>query len=347
MNFDSILNFIIDSGYLPHAVICVGIRREIAKRKAEIAAKSLAALLDHKTKFVQELRSLPIAVETGAANAQHYEVPAAVMATFLGPRMKYSCCLFSEGAKTLAEAEDAMLQTYVDRMDIKDGMTILDLGCGWGSGVIYFVEHFPSSKIIGFLNSKSQKEYIDEEAHSRGFKNIEVIIGDVVNYEFEHESVDRMLSVEMFEHMKNYDELMAKVVRCLKPGGKILIQVFAHKDTPYHFEDGWMSTHFFTGGLMPSSDLLLYFQKDLTILNHWWISGKNYNKTSKHWIAKFISCKKELWPHLIEAYGAKNANTWFNRWKVYHMACAEMFATNKYNTYGTCHLIFGKKSFSS
>jgi cation-transporting P-type ATPase 13A2 len=329
-----------------------------------IRQSSLADAYENKMKYVELLRSRPIAIETDAANEQHYEVGTGVLEACLGPRMKYSCCLYPKGSETLAQAEMAMLETYIVKADLKDGQDILDLGCGWGSGALYYAEMFPNSRITALSNSRTQKEYIDAQAKSKGFKNLTAVTGNVADHEFTPESFDRVVSIEMFEHMKNYEALMAKVAHWLRPGGKLFVHIFAHKTSPYDFEDGWMSTHFFTGGTMPSADLLLYFQGDLNIKKQWWVSGKHYAKTCevsliplpnlkseaqmltivvhKDWLSKMNASKKQIWPHLEETYGKEKTAMWFYRWQIFYMACAELFAFEGGDTWGVVHYLFEK-----
>ncbi|KAK6833973.1 methyltransferase domain-containing protein [Apiospora arundinis] len=336
------LDAILDSGVLPHFVIRRGIRRQLAQRIAEIATESQAAACERKMGYLELLRTRPIAVETATANEQHYEVGTGVLEAMLGPRMKYSACLYEKGSETLGMAEVAMLRSYLDKAQLQDGQRILDLGCGWGSGALYYAEMLPKSKVTAFSNSKTQKEYIDAQAKEKGLKNLKVITGDVADYEFKKESFDRIVSIEMFEHMKNYELLMAKCARALKPGGKLFVHIFAHKDTPYDFESGWMTTHFFTGGTMPSADLLLYFQRELKIEKQWWVNGMHYSKTCEHWLANMWTNKKKLWPHLVETYGEAQANTWWNRWQIFYMACSELFAYEGGDTWGVNHYLFEK-----
>ncbi|KAG9247880.1 cyclopropane-fatty-acyl-phospholipid synthase-like protein [Calycina marina] len=338
MNYD----WVLDGGYLPNFVIRRGIRLQLADRIAKIHSTSLSGAYEKKMSYVSLLRTRPIAIETAAANEQHYEVGTGVLAACLGPRMKYSCCLYSKGGETLAQAEVAMLETYVVKAQLKDGMSILDLGCGWGSCALYLADIFPNSKITAFSNSRTQKEYIDAKAQEKGFRNLTVITGDVVDYEFEKESFDRVVSIELFEHMKNYELLMAKVSRALKPRGKLFIHIFAHKTTPYSFEEGWMSTHFFSGGTMPSADLLLFFQKDLKIETQWWVNGKHYAKTCEDWLSKMVASKKEIYPHLTETYGDQNTAMWYYRWQIFYLACAELFAYEGGDTWGVSHYLFEK-----
>lgn len=195
-------------------------------------------------------------------------------------------------------------------------------------------------------NSKTQKQHIDSEASKKGLSNLEVVTADIATYSFAgtplEGAFDRVLSIELFEHMKNYELLLAKVNTLLKPSGKLFVHLFAHKDTPYDFESGWMTEHFFTGGTMPSADLMLYFQRDLQVKQQWWVSGQHYAKTSNDWLKKMTASRKEIWPHLEATYGKDEALRWFHRWQVFYMACAELFAYDGGDTWGVCHYLFEK-----
>jgi cyclopropane fatty-acyl-phospholipid synthase-like methyltransferase len=334
---------LLDNGYLPHAVIRVGIRQQLAQRISLIASTSLSAAYERKMSYVAALRTRPIAIHTATANTQHYEVGTSVLAGMLGPRMKYSACLYPTGKESLAQAEVAMLESYVAKADLRDGQEILDLGCGWGSATLYLAEKFPGARITGFSNSRTQREFILAQAEAKGLKNVQVITGDVVEHEFEAEKYDRVVSIELFEHMKNYASLLAKVSRALKPGGYLFVHIFAHRTSPYDFEDGWMSTHFFTGGTMPSADLLLYFQQDLAVQQQWWVSGTHYARTCEDWLSKMLREKKSVWEGLVQTYGQAEVLRWWNRWQVFYMACAELFAYNGGEEWGVVHYLFQKK----
>ncbi|KAK4991595.1 hypothetical protein LTR66_006515 [Elasticomyces elasticus] len=298
--------------------------------------------------YVDALRTRPIAIETAAANEQHYEVGTGVLSACLGPRMKYSCCLYPKGGETLAQAEMAMLESYVEKAQLRDGMRVFDLGCGWGSLSLYLAEIFPNSRITAFSNSRTQKQYIDAQAASKSLKNLDVVTGDIATFDFSGSApdlvgaFDRVLSIELFEHMKNYQLLLAKVSTLLRPGGKCFVHIFAHRDAPYDFEEGWMTKFFFTGGTMPSADLLLWFQEDLRLKRMWWVNGKHYAKTCEDWLAKMLAHKREIWPHLQATYGTESVVTWWNRWQIFYMACAELFAYDGGETWGVCHYLFEK-----
>ncbi|CZR57389.1 related to N-methyltransferase [Phialocephala subalpina] len=291
--------WILDGGYLPHSIVRWGTRQLLKARRAELSKRPLTEATDEKLSYIAKLRTQPIAIETKAANEQQCGVGTGVFAAFLGPRMKYSCSLFPTGKETLAEAETAMLQEYIPKAELKDGIRILDLGSGKGSATLYFAEQLPAS------NRSKRRDKIS--------KNVEVITGDIADYEFEPEQFDRVVSVELFEHMKNYELLMAKVAASLKPGGKLFVHLFSHRNTPYDFEDGWMARHLFTGGTMPFADLLLYFQRDLQLQKQWWVSELHYSKTLQGWLSALISNKEQVWSHLVESYGESDTATWYNQ----------------------------------
>ncbi|KAF2638932.1 S-adenosyl-L-methionine-dependent methyltransferase [Massarina eburnea CBS 473.64] len=335
---------LLDAGYLPHAVIRLGIRRQLAQRLQEISTTSLTAGYESKMRYVDLLRTRPIAIETKTANSQHYEVGTGVLTGMLGPRMKYSACLYENGKETLGEAEEKMLELYVERAGLRDGMSVLDLGCGWGSASLFLAARFPNSRITGFSNSRTQKQHIDSAAASKGLTNLTVITGDVVDYEFEAGAYDRVVSIELFEHMKNYELLMGKMCGALKPGGKLFIHIFCHRETPYDFEGGWMGEYFFTGGTMPSADLLHFFQRHLSLEKQWWVNGQHYAQTCEDWLSKMLASKADIWPHLVETYGQDGVVTWWNRWQIFYMACAELFKWEGGDTWGVTHLLFEKKA---
>ncbi|GAM86778.1 hypothetical protein ANO11243_047980 [Dothideomycetidae sp. 11243] len=347
---DSLVNLLLDNGVLPFPVIRQGIRAQLRSRIAEIKSTSLSAAYETKMSYIDLLRTRPIAVETAKANDQHYEVGTGVLQACLGPRMKYSCCrYYDDSGKTLdglgEGAEEAMLDSYVVKAGLEDGQRVFDLGCGWGSLALYVAERFRKSKVTAFSNSRTQKLYIDAQAKEKGLANLEVVTGDIATWEVPQDrggKYDRVLSVEMFEHMKNYALLLKKVSDLLRPRGKAFVHLFAHKDMPYDFESGWMTEHFFTGGTMPSLDLLSFFQDDLSLRKMWYVNGKNYARTCEDWLAKMNQSKEQIWPHLEETYGKDKARMWFYRWQVFYAACAELFAYDKGEVWGVGLYLFEK-----
>lgn len=335
----------LDAGYIPIPVLRYGIRGQLQVRINENTYKNVEDALQSKLDFVKLLRERPIAINTEDANKQHYEVSTEFIQMCLGPRMKYSCCLFPTGRETLAEAEELMLDLYVKRAELKTGMKILDLGCGWGSLSLYLAEKFPGCEITSLSNSRTQKLFIDEQARQKGFKNLTVVTGDVKDHEFPADSFDRVMSIEMFEHMKNYSFLLRKVSKWLRDEGKLFVHIFCHKAQPYDYKegDGWMTDYFFTGGTMPSADLFLYFQDDLAIERHWAVNGRHYAQTCEEWLKLQLKHKKEAYPHLERTYGKGEETRWFNRWIVFYLACAELFAWDNGNEWYVCHYLFNKK----
>ena len=324
------INDLLARGVLPDFLIRFGIRRRLAETLREnvlpTAEAQQAAIMAH----VEDLRRSPIAIHTDAANEQHYEVPAEFYSYCLGARRKYSSAWFDSPDDTLAEAEERMLRLTCERAGLADGQRILELGCGWGSLSLWMAEHYPKAEITVVSNSASQKAYIDGVAAEKGFTNLTVRTANMIHYEGEGDAVfDRVVSVEMFEHMKNYAKLMGRIARWLKPGGSLFVHIFTHRVAAYHYEvrsdDDWMSKYFFTGGQMPSDDLLLYFQDDLRIREHWNVSGHHYQLTSECWLKNMDAHREQIMPLFEKTYGADQAERWWHYWRVFYMACAELW----------------------
>ncbi|MCS6779828.1 MAG: cyclopropane-fatty-acyl-phospholipid synthase family protein [Geminicoccaceae bacterium] len=313
-----------ETGILPDSMIRIGIRRMLARRLEE----ELAALAE-RARWRASLAQAPITIHADAANAQHYELPTAFFEKVLGPRLKYSSCLWPEGVADLATAEEAMLALTSERAEIEDGQRILELGCGWGSLCLYLAERFPAARITALSNSRSQRAFIEARARERGLANLEVVTGDIAAFDTD-ERFDRVVSVEMFEHVRNHRELFRRIGRWLVPGGKLFVHVFAHRNFAYPFEDEgpatWMARYFFTGGLMPSLCLLPEAAEGILELDaRWTVAGTHYQKTLEAWLARQDSAREELLPLMAATYGAKDARLWFQRWRIFFMACAELF----------------------
>ena len=341
-----------ERGYFPDTLARAGMRSLMRRRLVDEADHDGEVRSQRFNRFLDELRASPIAVETRAANEQHYEVPAEFFHLHLGPRLKYSCCLYPTGRETLAQAGEAMLALYAERAGLRDGMRILDLGCGWGSLSLWLAEKYPNSHIVGLSNSHGQREFIQARAAERGFGNLTILTGNVVDFDFPAQGVqaqfDRVMSIEMFEHMKNYGLLLAKISRWLQPQGRLFVHIFVHKLLAYHFEvqgqSDWMSQHFFTGGTMPSENLLLNFQDDLCLERQWWVGGQHYEKTSNHWLEGMDAQKGAIMKVFRAGYGEAEAAIWFQRWRMFYMAVAELFGYAGGNEWGVAHYLFAPRA---
>ncbi len=337
---------LMEQGLVPDSLIRMGIRR-LSKLRLETHC-NFKVEQQHEAimKHISQLNSSAIAEATREANEQHYELPADFFNLALGKRRKYSACYWPSHVHTLNEAEVESLKQISSRAELKNGQSILELGCGWGSWTLWMAEHYPDSKITAVSNSSSQKKFIDGECQRLGFKNVQIITADINQFQAT-ETFDRIVSVEMFEHVRNYKSLMNKISNWIKPGGALFVHIFVHKNVPYFFEtdgdDNWMGKYFFTGGQMPSRDLLLYFQNNLNIEQHWTLNGTHYGKTSEGWLSNMDAHKEEIMKIFKTVY-KDEATLWWNRWRIFFMAVAELFNYNNGEEWIVAHHLFRKTS---
>ncbi len=317
-----------ERGKLPDAAIRMGIRRLLRSRLRLEDRGDAEANLARKMEFVESMRRAPVALHTDDANVQHYEVPPAFFERILGPRLKYSAGHWPAGGADLGAAEDAMLALTAERAGVADGMRVLDLGCGWGSFTLWAAERFPGCRFLAVSNSAPQGEFIRRRAAERRLRNVEVTTADMNHFEAP-DQFHRIVSVEMFEHMRNWEALLERAADWLKPGGRMFIHIFTHRRLAYPFEtegaDNWMGRHFFTGGMMPSDDLILYFPRHLAVEAHWRVDGRHYQKSLEAWLANLDRQRADILAILSEACGAAEAPRALQRWRMFIMACAELF----------------------
>ena len=323
-----------ESGRLPDWLIRTGIRRLLRRRLSEEAKISDA---DRK-KWLCDLANGPIAVHTELANEQHYEVVPAFFEAILGPRLKYSSGYWGPGATSLPEAEAAMLQLSCERAQIQDGQTILDLGCGWGSLSLWIAEHFPACSVLAISNSKLQREFIESRCAQRRISNLRVVTADINHFD-PAARFDRVVSVEMFEHMRNWSLLLDRIDAWLEPSGKLFVHIFCHREHSYPYEDrasgDWMARHFFSGGIMPAVDLLPTVSDRFQLEERWRIDGRHYQKTLEAWLQK-LDTAPDLESVLTEVYGA-DAKLWRQRWRIFLMSCSELFGYRNGQEWSVAH----------
>ncbi len=316
---------LVERGMVPDTVTRAAIRR-LCRRRARLAGSSAAAR--ETTAFINSLATAPVALFPEKANEQHYELPADFFELVLGTHRKYSCCFFATPETSLEEAEEEALLLTCAHADLENGQRILELGCGWGSLSLWMAENYPDSQIVAVSNSCPQREFIQRQAIRRSLGNLTVITADMNEFD-PGQQFDRVVSVEMFEHLRNYVEVLRRIAGWLTPQGKLLVHHFCHRQVAYPFEvagaANWMGRYFFTGGLMPTVDLLTRFQDDLAVTRQWNWSGLHYQQTAEAWLALLDSRREAALQILQQAYGPAEAPRWFQRWRMFFLAVSELF----------------------
>ena len=334
----------VERGWVPDSIVRSGIRSLCRQRMREIQIPQ-AQQSQHLDEFVRNMGKAPVAPLVHKANEQHYEVPAVFFQQVLGAQLKYSSA-FWDGVDTLDEAEVQALVLSCEHADLKDGQQVLELGCGWGSLTLWMAKRYPNSSITAVSNSHSQRRFIEQRAMEAGLGNVRVITADINHFSID-QGFDRIVSVEMFEHLRNYASIFDRVAGWLKPDGRFFMHIFCHHSTPYLFEvrddTDWMSRYFFSGGMMPSVDLPLKFQDSLCFANRWDWSGVEYQKTAEAWLDNLDAARDEVFAIFSDTYGSADAKMWMNRWRIFFMACAELFGMRGGDEWRVSHFLFNKR----
>ena len=343
------MNYAIDlseRGMIPDPILRKSIRHLVQQRLKEIKSEDCEYGAEISNDFVTMMKTSPIAPLPEKANEQHYEVPTDLFRLSLGKHMKYSSCYWHDHVHQLDQAEEDSLKLTCEHAMLKDGLDILELGCGWGSLSLWMASQYPNSNITSISNSHSQREYIMQQAMTRDIHNLEVITMDMNDFSID-KKFDRVVSVEMFEHMRNYKRLYSMIENVLRPGGMFFKHIFVHRAVPYEFverdESDWMSRYFFSGGIMPSDELPLFFQEDLVLNKRWRWNGTHYEKTANAWLRNMDNNREEIMKIMSDTYGKDNAMKWWMRWRMFYMSCAELFGFENGQQWWVSHYLFEKK----
>lgn len=340
-----LLDQILALGICPDFLLRIGIRFLLARKLWLESRGGLLAREERYGRLLEAMENSPLALETDAANVQHYEIPAKFFLRVLGRHLKYSSGYWPEGVHYLDASEEAMLDLTAERAGVRDGQSVLELGCGWGSLTLYLAARFPGARITAVSNSVSQKAFIDEKASEQGLGNIRVITSDINHLEL-RETFDRVVSVEMFEHVRNYRRLFEKIAGWLCPGGLLFFHIFCHRQFAYFFEKAgktdWLSRHFFSGGMMPSFDLPLSFLSDFELLGRWEVNGLHYHRTCEAWLRRMDAQRPRIMEIFREVYGPKEARKFTAYWRIFFLACSELFRYRGGSEWFVAHYLFQK-----
>ena len=331
----------VELGRVSDGLVRRGIRAMLGERLRQEGAGDPGERLARQRAFVASMRHSPVALVPEKANEQHYEVPAAFFERVLGPRLKYSACLYAPGVESLAQAEDAMLALTCERAGIEDGMRVLDLGCGWGSLSLWLAERFPGCEVVAVSNSKGQAERIRQRCDALGTDRVRVVTADINAFE-PGVRFDRVVSVEMFEHTRNWELLLRRIASWLTDDGRLFAHFFCHREFAYPYAAAsprdWMAREFFSGGMMPSDTLVLEFQDDLQVEERWRVGGLHYHRTCEAWLANLDAERDAVREILAATYGREQAERWLQRWRLFFLACSELFRTRRGDEWWVSHV---------
>jgi cyclopropane-fatty-acyl-phospholipid synthase len=340
---DALQSKALSSGLIPDRLLRRVVRSRVRGLSDSLGRRGPGERADRERAVLSRFEASPIAINTEDVNQQHYDLPPDFFRLILGPRLKYSCCLWPGSVGGLAEAEEAMLALTAERAELADGQHILDLGCGWGSLALWTAERFPGSRVVAMSNSREQGAFIRRVCEERGIVNVEVETAEMGHYE-PGRRFDRIVSVETFEHARNHRELMRRIAGWLRPGGRLFVHVFCHRDAVYEFDPdgigGWMARRFFSGGMMPSWDYLARYQEHLALVDRWQVNGDQYARTLKSWLENLDRHRDSIMPILQQVYGSESARLWMANWRVFFMAAEEMFSLDRGCEYLVGHYLF-------
>ena len=331
-----------ERGLIPDRLIRHAVRRRCSGKLRAEGFDDPAVFVPRKAAFIEQWRRGPVAVQTAAANAQHYELPPSFFEQVLGRHLKYSCCWYADEAASLDEAEAAMLALSCERAGIEDGMQVFDLGCGWGSMSLWIARRYPRCRVMAVSNSRLQREHIQARASAQRLDNLTVLTCDINDFD-PGQRFDRIVSIEMLEHVRNHERVFERARGWLNDDGAMFVHVFCHRELAYPYEDrdedDWMARHFFSGGVMPSFDLFLHYGRDLQVAERWWVPGTHYQRTSNHWLAKMDANADAVRTELARHYAADEAARWFQRWRLFFLAVAEFFGYDRGRQWGVGHYL--------